>query len=73
MNNILGIAKVKKTKIVYTYKHGDNEYRIETPKTPLNQGVENGEVVSILLGVMPTEGGKPSENKRKDMYRIDDE
>lgn len=55
MNNLIGKAKVKKNKIVYTYNYDGKEYKIETPRTPLNQGVEQGEVVAIMLGIMPTE------------------
>ena len=73
MNNIMAVAKVKKNKIVYTYVYNEKKYVIETPKTTLNQGVEDGEIVSVMLGIMPVAGGKPSEGGKNKMYMIDDE
>ena len=73
MNNIMGVAKVKNKKIVYTYVYDEKKYVIETPKTDLNQGVEDGEIVSIMLGIMPVTGGKPSESGKNKMYMINDE
>lgn len=72
MNNIIAVAKVKKNKIVYTYDYEGRTFKISTPKTALNEGVENGEIVSIMLGIMPIEGGKPSE-QGIEMPIIDDE
>lgn len=55
MNNIKATAKVKETKVVYIYEHEGKMYEIETPKTELNQGVEEGEIVHIMISVMPFE------------------
>ena len=70
MNNIKAIAKVKETKIVYLYEYEGHTYEIETPKTRLNQGVREGEVVHIMLSVMPYDAGVKVERMER---IIDDE
>jgi len=61
MNNIVAEAMVKKDRIAYKYEYNNVPYIIETPRTPLNSGVEDGEIVQVLVGIMPIEGGKPSD------------
>lgn len=67
-NNIKAVAKVKEHRIIYSYMHDSCVYEIETPKTQANEGVVDGEHVTILLTVMPYE-----EVKHEDIVVIDDE
>ena len=55
MNNLKAKAHVKETRITYTYMYDNKEYEIETPRTELNQGVKDGEIVLIHIAVMPIE------------------
>ena len=54
-NSFKAKAHVKETRIIYTYMYDNKEYEIETPRTPLNEGVTDGEIVLVHLAVLPIE------------------
>ena len=55
MNNIKCKAKVKETRITYTYMYGNREYEIETPRTALNENVKDGQTVHVMIAIMAVE------------------
>lgn len=52
-NRLIAQAKVKEHKIIYTYKYDGIPYEIEQPITQFNDMVKDGEIVDILIAVIP--------------------
>lgn len=53
MNRLIAVADIQEDKIELTYEYGDAKYVVQTPKTSLNQGMQQGEEVVIFLSVQP--------------------
>lgn len=60
-NRLIAQAKVKEHKIIYTYKYEGIPYEIEQPITPFNDMVKDGEIVDILIAVVPHTEFKPED------------
>lgn len=54
-NNIKATAKVGETRIKMDYEWNGDLFTIEVPRTMNNVNMQDGEVVQVLLTVMPVE------------------
>tara|TARA_R110000772_G_scaffold5454_8_gene19540 strand:+ start:6674 stop:6886 length:213 start_codon:yes stop_codon:yes gene_type:complete len=70
MNNIKAIAKVGEHVIKLDYVYAGEIYTIEVPRTMNNGNMKDGEMVQVLLGVMPVENENVFKSPTLDEYDV---
>jgi hypothetical protein len=70
MNNIKARARVGEHSIKLDYVHEGSAYTIEVPRTVNNETMKDGEIVQVLLGVMPVSNEDVFDSPTLEQYDV---